>query len=138
MSVGPLAEKFNMVSSDYGCTHKCDFSVSDQKYPFWTNLVQNIKIVSLSWTLVPRLIRIRRIQWWCLIFPFLTGNIFLDKLGLKNQNYQFKLKFGTYTNSNMQNSMVIFTFVCFWPEFSFLGKFGLKNKNCWFKLKFVT
>ena len=35
---------------------------------------------------------------------------FLGKLGPKNQNCQFKLKFGTYTNSNMQNSMVVFTF----------------------------
>ena len=29
--------------------------------PFWRNLVQLIKIVRLSWNLVPRLIRIRRI-----------------------------------------------------------------------------
>ena len=34
----------------------------------------------------------------------------LGKLGQKNQSCQFKLKFGTYTNSNMQNSMVVFTF----------------------------
>ena len=33
---------------------------------------------------------------------------FLGKFGAKNQNYQFKLKFGTYTNSNMQNSVVMF------------------------------
>ena len=25
-------------------TQKCDFSVLDQKYPFWVNLVQKIKI----------------------------------------------------------------------------------------------
>ena len=42
---------------------------------------------------------------------------FLDKLGPKNQNCQFKLKFGTYTNSNMKDSMValifsIFDFFC--------------------------
>ena len=37
------------------------FSVLDRKYPFWPNLVQNIKIVSLSLNLVPRLIRICRI-----------------------------------------------------------------------------
>ena len=35
---------------------------------------------------------------------------FLDKFSLKSQNCQFKLKFGTYTNSNMENSMVVFTF----------------------------
>ena len=33
---------------------------------------------------------------------------FLGKFGAKNQNYQFKLKFGTYTNSNMHNSVVMF------------------------------
>ena len=35
---------------------------------------------------------------------------FLDKLRAKNQNCQFKLKFGTPTNSNMQNAMALFTF----------------------------
>ena len=31
----------------------------------------------------------------------------------QNQNYQFKLKFGTKTNLNMQNSMVMLTFSVF-------------------------
>ena len=35
---------------------------------------------------------------------------FLGKFSLKNQNYQFKLKFGSQNNSNRQNSMVLFTF----------------------------
>ena len=35
----------------------------DQKYPFWKNLVQKIKIVNLSCNLVPRLIQTCRIQW---------------------------------------------------------------------------
>ena len=35
-------------------------------------------------------------------------NSFLGKFSPKNQNCQCKLKFGTYTNSNMQNSMVVF------------------------------
>ena len=34
----------------------------------------------------------------------------LGKSGPKNQRCQFKLKFGTYSNSNMQNSVVVFTF----------------------------
>ena len=34
----------------------------DQKCPFWANLVQNIKIVSLRLNLVDSLIRICRIQ----------------------------------------------------------------------------
>ena len=88
------------------------FSALDCKNFFWANLVQTIKIVCLSWNLVTRLIRICRIQWWCLLFLFQTGNTFLDKFGPKNQNCLFKLKFGTYTNSNTQNSMVAFNFSC--------------------------
>ena len=42
------AEKFNIVSNDHGRTRKCDFPVSDRKYPFWANLLQKIKIFSLS------------------------------------------------------------------------------------------
>ena len=36
------------------------FSIFNQNYPFWVNLVQKIKIVSLSWSLVPTLLRT-----WC-------------------------------------------------------------------------
>ena len=53
------------------------FSVFDQKYPVWVNLVQKIKIVSLSRNLVPVLIWICRSQWWCSLFSFLTENTFL-------------------------------------------------------------
>ena len=63
---------------------------------------------------------------------------FLGKFGPKNQNCHFKLKFGTNTNSNMQNSMVMFIFFCFWVEIPFLGKFGPKHQNYHFKLKFGT
>ena len=42
------------------------------------------------------------------IFPFLKrNNLFVQIWSKKNnQNCQFKLKFGTYTNSNMQNPLV--------------------------------
>ena len=36
------------------------FSVFEWKYPVWANLVQKTKIISLSWNLVPTLIRICR------------------------------------------------------------------------------
>ena len=42
----------------------------------------------------------------------------------------FKLKFGTETNSNMYNSMVMFIFFNFRSKISFLGKFGPKNYDC--------
>ena len=35
---------------------------------------------------------------------------FLGKFGPKSQNYQFKLKFGSNTNSHMNYSMAVFTF----------------------------
>ena len=38
---------------------------------------------------------------------------FLGKFGPENHNCQFKLRFGTKTNSNMQNSMVVFTLSVF-------------------------
>ena len=43
-------------------------------------------------------------------FSFLTGNTIF---GPKIQNCQFKLKFGTYTNSNVQILIVMFTFSVF-------------------------
>ena len=87
------------------------FSVFDWNYPFWVKLIQKIKMVNLSWNLVPKQIWICRIQWHCSFFYcFIPEKPFLGKFGPKNQTCQFKLKFGTYTNSNMQNSMAVFNF----------------------------
>ena len=97
----------------------CTFSVLERKHPFWVNLVQKIKIVSLSWNLVPRLIRTCRIQWWCAFFGFRPETPFLGKFGSNSQNCQFKLKFGTWTNSKMQNSMVLFTFSVLYQKHPF-------------------
>ena len=46
-------------------------------------------------------------------FCFSVEIPFLAKFGPQNQNSRFKLKFGTYTNSNMQNSMVMFIYFVF-------------------------
>ena len=46
-------------------------------------------------------------------FPFLANLI------KKIKNCQFKLKFGTWTNSNMQNLMVTFTFSMFDRKYPF-------------------
>ena len=69
------------------------FYVLDWNYPFWASLVKKIKIANLSWNLVPRLIRVVVF----IFFRFRLEMPFLDKLGPKNQNCQFKLKFETYT-----------------------------------------
>ena len=56
------------------------FSDFDCKYRFWVNLVQNIKIGSLFWNLVPGLIRICRIQWRCSIFLLFIGITLFGKI----------------------------------------------------------
>ena len=63
--------------------------------PVLVNLVQKLRIISLRWNIVPRLIQIYRIPWWCSLFLFSTGNTFLGKVDPKNQNCQFELKFRT-------------------------------------------
>ena len=93
-------------------------SAFNLKYLFWVNLVQKLKIISLSWNFVPRLIQICRIPWWCSLFLFSTGNIFLGKFGPKNQNFQSELKFCTrliWTSRIMQKICGVY-FFCFWPE----------------------
>ena len=100
------------------------FSIINQKHPFWTNLVQKLKIVSFTLSLVPRLIPIWRIQWWYSVFLFRLEIPFLGKFGPKTQNCWFKLKFGTYTNYYKQHSMVVFSFFCFRPA-SFVQKIHL-------------
>ena len=53
------------------------------------------------------------------IFSLRPETPFLDKFGPKNQNCLSKLRFGTQTNSNMQNSMVMFTFSVFYQKYPF-------------------
>ena len=78
------------------------FSAFDWAYTFSANLVQKIKIVSSRWNFRLKLIQICRIQCWCSLFLFLSGNTLSGQIWSKNQNYQSKLKIGNYTNSNMQ------------------------------------
>ena len=44
---------------------------------------QLMNCVSLSGNLIVKLIWICKIQWWCSLFQFLTGNTFLSKFGSK-------------------------------------------------------
>ena len=135
------------------------FSVLDQIYPLYTLYriypgqicSKKLKFLDLSWNLVPRLIQKCKFQWWCSFYLFYTGSTLFGQIWFKNQNFQFKLKFCTKFNSNIQNWMVIFicffliilfyfvySFACLRPEKPFSGKFGSKNQNCQFKLKFGT
>ena len=55
----------------------------DWRYPFWANLVQKTKIISLRWTLVIRLIRVCRYR--CSLFCFWLEIPLSGKLGPKVQ-----------------------------------------------------
>ena len=95
LSVGPCAKRSSIVRNDHGRTQRCEFSVLDQKHPFWANLSQKIKIVNLSWNsnmrnsmvmftfsvfdLVPRLIRIWTFSGYADFFCFRPKIPFLDK-----------------------------------------------------------
>ena len=68
-------------------------------------------------------------------FSFLTGNTIF---GPKMQNRQFKLKSGTYTNANMQNWMVMFTFSKFNQKYPFWANLVPKFKIICLKVKFGT
>ena len=104
------------------------FSVFNKKYPFRTTFVENIKIVSLRWNLIPRVIRICRIQWWCSIFLFRPEILFWRKFDPKNQLCWFKLKFGTQNNSNLQNSLAIFNLFVWYRKYPFCSNFFQKVK----------
>ena len=82
------------------------FFVFNRKYPLWDNLFQKIKIVNLRWNLIPRLIRICRIQWCCSLFLFSSGNSLLGQIWSKLLYLQF--------------------FFCFRSEMSFFGKIWSK------------
>ena len=88
--------------------------------------MKKIKILSFSWNLVPGLIRICIIQWWCSVFN--QEYTFLVKFGSENLNCQFKLKFGISINSNMGNSMVMVTFSILDRKYPFRTNFVQKIK----------
>ena len=75
---------------------------------------------------------------WTACSVFNWKYLFLGKFGPKTQNYQFKLKFCTQTNPNMQISMVMFTFSLFDWKCLFWENLVQKNQNCQSELKFRT
>ena len=71
-------------------------------------------------------------------FMFQIGSTLFEQICSKNQNRQFKLKFGTSTNSNVQNSIMMFTFSVLGWEYLFRAYLVQKKQNCQFKLEFGT
>ena len=68
---------------------------------------------------------------------FRPENTLFVQICSKNQNLQFKLNFSTYTNSNVQNSTVMYSFSIFDWKYPFWTSFA-KIQNCLFKVKFGT
>ena len=103
------------------------------------NLVRKIKIVSLSWSLVPILIWISGIQWLRSIFLFLTINIFLGQIWSKNSKLfvQSEIWYKDEFEYAIFNGDIYF--ICFRLKIATLfGKFGPKICKCQFKLKIGT
>ena len=104
------------------------FFVLEWKYPFWANLVQKIKIASLSWNLAPTLIRICRIQWWCLFFLCFIGNTLFGQVWPKKSKLLVEVKIWYLHNSNMQNSIMLFSFFVFEWKYPFWANLVQKVK----------
>ena len=114
------------------------FPVFSRKYPFWANLVKKINIVSLIWNLVPRLIRICKIQWLCsLFFVFDWKYPFLINLVLKIKIISLNWKLAPIFIRTCRTQWWCSVFL-FYTRNTLSGKFGPKSQNCQFKLKFGT
>ena len=82
------------------------FSVFDWKYPFMVYFFLEVEVWYGEF-------QICRIYQSFTFFRFWPDILFLGKIGPRNQNCQFKLKFGILTNWNMQNSLLMLTFSVF-------------------------
>ena len=66
------------------------FFFCDRKCPLCANLVQNVKIISLSWNLVSSLLRICRVQWFFPLFFSDQKYPFWENLGQKNKTVSLR------------------------------------------------
>ena len=100
------------------------FLLFDRKSFFCANLVEKVKISSLSWNLVLRLIRICRIRWWSSLFLFLTGNTLFGQIRpkkIKIVNLSWNFVDSLIQICRIQWCSSIFSFSM---EIPFLRKFG--------------
>ena len=102
--------------------------------PFLGKFGPKSQIISWSWNLVARLIRICRIQWCCSLFLFLSGNTLFAQIWSK------KIKILTLS-WNLVPTLIRTcriqwwcSFFCFWLEIPFLDKFGPKSQYLQFFL----
>ena len=69
----------------------------------------------------------------CCALSLFLEKLFWGKSGQKNQNCQFKRKFGTKNNLNMRNAMMMFTFSVFDHKYLSCGNLVQKLKIVWSK-----
>ena len=89
----------------------CNFALFDRKCSFWANLVQKVKVQAGIWYLDS--FEYVEFNGDVYFFCFLLEIRVLGKFGPKIQDFQdylIKVKFDTYTNLNMKNSVVVFIF----------------------------
>ena len=103
------------------------FFVFDQKSPFWTNLVKNLKFSVLGETWYLDEFEYAELNGDVHFFRFRPEIPFLGKFGPKNKVVSLwkKLKIVEYAEFND-----CVHFFRFRSEMPFLGKFGPKNQNC--------
>ena len=110
------------------------FYLCHWKYHFWANLVEKIKIVSLSWNLVPRLTWTCRIQWWVLVLFSVLDQIFFLLQKIKIVSLSWNLVQRLIWIWRIQWWCLFFLFsigsILFWR------KFVPKNQNSLLKLEF--
>ena len=116
------------------CPQSVDFVILMQFSAILFKLPPSHKSIPDGKPSVHRRISICRIRWWCLRFRLHMPQ--WSKFGPKNQNCQFKLKFDTYTNLNMQNSVVLFAFSVFDWKYHFRSNLIQKKRNYQFQTEF--
>ena len=78
---------------------------------YLAKLVHQLKVVRLSWNLVPCIVRIFGIQWWCSFLLFLTRNtLFRQNLVQKIEIVTLRSNLLPRLISNMQKLTQVFTF----------------------------
>ena len=88
---------------------------------------KKIKIVSFSWNLVLNKFQYAEINGDIYFIYFRLKISFLGKFCPKNYNCQLKLKSGAEADSNANNSIMMFIFLCFGLEVSFFREYLFKK-----------
>lgn len=96
---------------------------------------QKIKILWLCLTKLARLPQMYWIRWWCSHFLFALERLYFRQIWSKIDSCLTWI-FCSLTNSNMQNSMLIFSFLGIRLEILFFGIIWSKIQNCFFNENF--